>query len=116
MLVQTGYEVDDIGHSLSWDGAAAIINHVKADSALAKELAPDAYEWAGTTKTNMILADIFDLLNVINTHLAILVSKKKHRKPAPYPRPNAKKEKKQMTIGEMRRLYQKKKAEYVQHD
>lgn len=45
-------------------------------------------EWEQTIKTNAILADIFDLLQVINANLVALASGgKKKGKIKPYPRP-----------------------------
>ena len=43
--------------------------------------------WATTLKTNFILADLYDLLAVINANLISLGSKKRAKKPKGYPRP-----------------------------
>lgn len=52
-----------------------------------KELNPEAATWASTTKTNAILADIFDVLAMINANLTAIGSGKAAHKPKPYPRP-----------------------------
>lgn len=45
------------------------------------------YTWGTTLKTNIILADIFDILSAINYNLSSLGGKKHPKKPKPYPRP-----------------------------
>lgn len=51
---------------------------------------PEYAAWAGTIKTNALLADIFDMLNIINANLTAIGSGKAAKRPKPYPRPNAK--------------------------
>lgn len=43
--------------------------------------------WATTFKTNVILADIWNELAMINANLVAVGSKKKAKAPKPYPRP-----------------------------
>ena len=52
-----------------------------------KELNPDVSEWSSATKTNAILADIFDVLALINANLMAIGSGRPAKKPKPYPRP-----------------------------
>jgi len=47
-------------------------------------------EWGSVLKTNEILADIFDVLAMINANLIAVGSRKKAKQPKPYPRPGAK--------------------------
>lgn len=63
----------------------SFINYLPHDSALRSEMDPDDEygEWNTTRKTNVILADIFDVIVAANT--------KKGRKPKEYPRPKQKK-------------------------
>lgn len=63
----------------------SFIHYLPADSALNRERDPknENAEWNTTTKTNVILADIFDAFSVVHT--------KKGRKPFEYPRPKANK-------------------------
>lgn len=101
-MTQTGHVVSDIGRSVSWRALDSFLTHIKPDSAIAKEIDPDYADWSSTIKTNAILADIYDLLAVINAHLSAVVSGKKPKQPKPYPRIDDKKTKKQMTLGEMK--------------
>lgn len=59
----------------------SFIRYLPPDAALARELNPkdDAWVWSTPTKTNAILADIFDVF--------VLANSKKGKKPKPYPRP-----------------------------
>ena len=56
-----------------------------SDSALARELGKST-GWENTLTTNRILADIYDLLQVINVNICGLGGGKK-KKITPYPRP-----------------------------
>jgi len=47
-------------------------------------------QWSTITKTNYILADIFDQISVTNAMLKMLITKKKGKKPEPYKRPGTK--------------------------
>ena len=51
-----------------------------------KELNPDLAEWSNVVKTNAILADIFDVLAMINANLVALGNRKPIRQPKLYPR------------------------------
>ena len=55
-----------------------------------RELNPEAAAWATTTKTNAILADIYDALAMINANLMAIGSGTAAKKPKLYPRPNQK--------------------------
>ena len=48
---------------------------------------PDLASWGGTVKTNAILADIYDLLGMINANICAMGTGKKARKPKAYVRP-----------------------------
>lgn len=58
------------------------------------ELDPDLASWAGTVKTNALLADIYDLLAMINANLCAMGTGKRAKKPKPYSRPGDKDKKK----------------------
>ena len=82
-------------------------------------LNPDVSSWASTTKTNMILADIFDTLAQINANLVAIGSKKPSRSVKPYPRPWAKEPDSVQKIGkgalpknELRKWIERKRAEF----
>lgn len=51
---------------------------------------PDLAAWAGLPKTNAILADIYDVLALINSNLVAMGSGKRASKPKPYSRPGDK--------------------------
>ena len=59
---------------------------IDIDSETARELDPELSRWAGQLKTNMILADIFDMLAMINSNIVAMGSRKKATKPKSYPR------------------------------
>lgn len=89
LLTRTNYQIEDIGGALSWGALYAFIKHLGGDSALARDLGK-ATGWETTLKTNEILADIFDMLQVIHADIVSWASngkKKAHNKP--YPRPGA---------------------------
>ena len=56
-----------------------------------RELHPEVEDWGTVLRTNIILADIFDVLAQINSHLIAGFSQKKSKKPEKYTRPWAKK-------------------------
>lgn len=89
-MIETGHELEDVGDSLSWGAFASFIKYARPESALVNALNPDVSAWASTTKTNMILADIFDMLAQINANLVAIGSRKPARAVKPYPRPWAK--------------------------
>lgn len=86
-MTKTGHELSDIGRTLSWSALYSFITQIGPESALAKDMDSDAAEWSGRVKTNAILADIFDLLAVINANLVGLMTRKRPQQPKPYPRP-----------------------------
>lgn len=85
-LLCKGYELKDVGRSLSWDALLSFISNLGPDSYVAKEVEPELHDWTTTFKTNKILADIYDVLAMINANLVALGTKKQAKKPKPYPR------------------------------
>lgn len=90
MLTKTGYCIDDIGGRLSWSALDAFLHKPDLDSEIARELEPELTKWVSPSKTNAILADIYDILAMINSNLVAIGSGKRSVKPKPYPRPNDK--------------------------
>ena len=86
----TGHCLDDIGRSLSWGALGSFLNKLDVSSETARELDPDLASWAGTVKTNAILADIYDMLAMINANLCAIGSGKRAKKPKSYQRPGDK--------------------------
>ena len=66
------------------------MRHPDLSSETAMDLAPDFAMWSGTMKTNVILADIYDMLAMINANLCAMGSGKKAKKPKAYKRPGDK--------------------------
>ena len=82
-----------MGGTLSWGSLHSFIKHLDTDSALARDLGKRT-GWEDTQKTNQILADIYDILQVI----AILITRKRKRI-KPYPRPGADKDNRKIGKG-----------------
>ena len=92
--MKTGDDLEDIGRTLSWSALGAFLRHPDLSSETGRELEPEFAQWAGTLKTNAILADIFDLLAMINANLCAMGSGKKAKKPTAYKRPGDKEKRK----------------------
>ena len=83
----SGFTLDDIGRSLSWGALGAFLRRLDLTSETARELEPDLSVWAGTLKTNIILADIYDMLAMLNANLCAIGTGKRAQKPKGYSRP-----------------------------
>jgi hypothetical protein len=59
----------------------------KIGSALAGELNPELSQWGEVKKTNEVLADIYDVLSMINANFVAYASRKTAKQPDAYPRP-----------------------------
>lgn len=70
------------------------------DSAITRELEPEVYKWSSRYKTNVILADIFDMLAQINENIVASATHKAAKTPPSYPRPGKKKDGKHIGDGE----------------
>ena len=121
MLTQTGHELSDIGRTLSWDALDSFLSNLGAESALVREMNPEVDTWGTTIKTNMILADIWDVLAMINANLVAVGTKKKTKAPKPYPRPWEKDPDREQHIGsdglppdELRKWFEQKRKESCQ--
>lgn len=97
LLRLTGHGIEELGGAVSWHSLKSYLEHLPYDSALMRSLNAEQAEWATRTKTNAILADIFDMLAIINANLCGIGSGKKPKQPKPYPRPGKKEDK--QTIG-----------------
>ena len=78
--------MDDVGGELSWFALSSFIENLDTDSALARDLKKST-GWEKTIQTNVILADIYDLLQAININLCRVGGSKQNKKVKPYPRP-----------------------------
>ena len=87
LITRTNYQLDDIGGALSWSSLHSFIKFLPGDSALARE-AGEISVWDSRMKTNAILADIYDSLQLLNANLVAYASGGKTKpKLTPYPRP-----------------------------
>lgn len=77
--------MDDVGGELSWFALSSFIRNLDSGSALARDLGKST-GWENTLQTNILLADIYDLLQRIDADLCRLGGGKK-KKIKPYPRP-----------------------------
>lgn len=92
LLTKTNYTLDDVGGSLSWGAFRSFVRFLDTDSALARDLHKST-GWEKPLTTNIILADLYDLLQVIHEDLRALGGHKP-RKVKPYPRPGRNEDKK----------------------
>lgn len=91
LLVKTGHTLNDVGRALSWDALGAFVQYdTLTPSALLKEIDAERYQWGTTAQTNYLLADIYDLLAVVNENLKIKGTKARGKMPKPHPRPHDK--------------------------
>ena len=87
-----------------------------------REIEPEYHLWDTRAKTNAILADIFDVLAVINANIVSMANGKKAKRPPIYPRPGVEnKNQKKYGSGalpqnELRAWIEKKRQQYVKHD
>ena len=97
--MKVGYELNDIGGSLSWRALDSFIRNLSLDSATIRDLNPDIARWSSPLQTNIILADVYDLLSAINYNLMSMASKQKTQQPKPYPRPGKNEDEDKKKIG-----------------
>lgn len=79
-------------------GAAGIValchfvEHLSPDSVLAAEISGYEHmrQWSTQLRTNAMLADLYDAISALRYTVAASRSKKKIKRPKPYPRPWAK--------------------------
>lgn len=82
--------MENIGGVLDWDSLGDFIAKTEPDSALARDIDPEASKWSMNVKTNEILADLYDLIAVFRYEVTAMISGKKPKKPKPYERPHKK--------------------------
>lgn len=98
-MTRTGHTLDDVPARVSYRALDSFIANLGIDSKLASEVAPEFAEWSTRTKTNALLADIFDMLAMINANLIGIGTRKKAKEPKKYPRPKKQKELKRYGSG-----------------
>lgn len=85
-MTKTQYNFDDIGGALPWRSLSSFIKNLDSGSALARDLGKST-GWEDTIRTNAILADIYDLLQRINSNIVAIGGGKPTKNIKPYPRP-----------------------------
>lgn len=88
---------------------------------MAREINPEVYFWNSRLKTNFILADIWDLLSVINTNLVAIGSRQKAKKAPTYPRPENEDSKEHygkdaVSVPELKEFFTNKRKKRMQND
>lgn len=77
---------DRAARSFGWGNLLAFVHHLPPTSAVYREKYGEPAAFASELKRNMILADIFDVLQTFDYHY-IKTTGGKARKPKPYTRP-----------------------------
>lgn len=86
-MTRAGATLDDLGARIPWRAFAHFVAHLDAGSAFVREVAPEAAPWLGTERIQSMLADLIDLVGILDWHIVSANSKRKPRRPKPYPRP-----------------------------
>ena len=83
----TDHNLQDVGGALPWGALLHFVQYLPRTSTLSCEIAPttDEERWAQGHATAALLADIYDLLNQLNTNLCS--QGKRATQVKPYPRP-----------------------------
>ena len=122
-LMRVGYELNDIGGSLSWRALDSFIRNLSLNSATMRELNPELARWDTQLQTNTILADIYDMLAALNYNVLCMASKQKPQQPKPYPRPGKKEDEDKKRIGkgalpvaELKEWFEQKRREHGERD
>lgn len=102
LMTRAGATLDAVPALVPWTALRSFVAHLDSSSALVKETSPDRADWQGTARVPMILADIYDLLNVFRWQFETANTpkkKKKPRKPKPYQRPGVEPDEKGTRVG-----------------
>lgn len=99
LLTCTGFQIADVGSRFKWSALRSFLLHAGPESAILREVNPEASIWGSRAQTNTILADIFDMLANINANLIAIGTKKPAKRVKPYPRPVKKEPENEQHIG-----------------
>lgn len=89
-MTLTRYTIDDVGQALSFRRLSHFVSNLPPTSATWRALNPTLAPWVDGTKTDALLADVFDVINALRHQHAMANRNPKHRPPRPpepYPRP-----------------------------
>lgn len=87
LLTKTQHDINDLGGALSWSSFYSFVHNLGADSATFRTMNPEYTAWDTRIKTNQILADIYDVLAMMNANIVAIGTRKAPKKPKLYPRP-----------------------------
>jgi len=94
LMTRTGHTLADVPEAVPWEALSAFVARLDMDSATVQDIRPELAGWTTRAKTNAILADIADVLAMINANLVALGQRKRAKIPEPYPRPGSKADRK----------------------
>lgn len=114
LITSAGVEWSDVGSTLSWGAFSSFLKNIPQDSALWRSTHRDIADWGTTLKTNEILADIYDVLSMLNNNLVGGFQRKRPHRTKPYPRPWLKKTK-EKKIGGNGALPKEKMREWIKN-
>lgn len=98
-MTRTGHTLADVPGEIPWPSVVSFVAGLDLDSALARSIRPELTGWTTRAKTNAILADIADILAMVNANLVALGEHKRAKTPEPYPRPGKSKPTRSKHIG-----------------
>lgn len=87
LLTKTNHSLEDVGSTLTWSALDSFVDKISDDSAIKKEIYPEQAEWSTVFKTNVILADLYDLLSQINNNIVAAAEGEASKKIHEYSRP-----------------------------
>lgn len=86
-MTRVGATLDDVPTRISWRALGNFVGNLGIDSAYVREVEPEVARWVAPESLRPMLADLFDLVAVLNRNVVAASSKHRPRKPKPYPRP-----------------------------
>lgn len=92
-MVQLGVRLADIPRTYGWTALPILARHMTTESATWRHLNPDEASWTQPIRQAALLADLFDALRAFAHVYAQAHTKRKMKRPEPYPRPWAPKHK-----------------------
>lgn len=87
LMTKAHATLDDVPGRIPWRALSSFVRHLGADSALYREMRPERGGWS---RTDTILADVFDALQECTRTVAAAHSTRRPKRAKPYPRPWAK--------------------------
>lgn len=92
-MTQLGVRLADLPRTYGWSALQIMVRHTTTESAVWRHLNPDEAPWTQPIRQAAMLADLFDALRSFEHGVAQSKTKRKIKRPEPYPRPWARKHK-----------------------